>query len=120
MVEPEINVKNGSHTHRDRKTDPRNKEKNTTLYCRRNMDYFLKKNTMDHKSIVILVDDGVASGATFIVAARWLRKFCNPERIIAAATVAPKETVKILKDEVDGVEVIIKPPSSSFHYLGQY
>jgi predicted phosphoribosyltransferase len=69
---------------------------------------------------VILVDDGVASGATFIVAARWLKKSYNPKRIIVAATVAPKETVKILEDEEFDVEIITKPQSTSFSFVGQY
>jgi putative phosphoribosyl transferase len=76
---------------------------------------------IDTNATVVLVDDGVASGATFIVAARWLKKFYNPNRIIVAATAAPKETAKILEDgENNDVEVITKPHSSSFNYVGQY
>lgn len=87
---------------------------------RNNMDY-LDSNKIDTNATVILVDDGVASGATFIVAARWLRKLYNPRRIIVAATVAPKETVELLRnDGINDVEVITKPPLSHFHYVGQY
>jgi putative phosphoribosyl transferase len=84
-----------------------------------NMDY-LNISKIDNNSTVILVDDGIASGSTFIVAARWLKKYYDPKKLVVAATVAPKETVEILKKEVDYVEVITKPPTSSFHYVGQY
>ena len=50
-----------------------------------------------------------------------MKKFYGPKRIIVAATVASKETVKILKDEeINDVEVITKLQSSSFNYVGQY
>lgn len=90
------------------------------LYIQDNTDYLSEVNRIGHKSTVILVDDGIASGATLIVAARWLKKYCNPRRIIVAATVAPKETVKVLEGEASDVEVIAKPPLSNFHFVGQY
>jgi putative phosphoribosyl transferase len=81
---------------------------------------YLDVSKIDTNATVILVDDGVASGATFIVAARWLKKLYNPKRIIVAATVAPKETVKILEDEEIDVEIITMPQSTSFSFVGQY
>ncbi len=95
---------------------------------RRRMQVYLATERLDYLNVskinnsttVILVDDGVASGSTFIVAERWLRKYYNPKRIIVAATVAAKETVELLRNEVDHVEVITKPSLSSFHYVGQY
>jgi putative phosphoribosyl transferase len=57
--------------------------------------------------MVILVDDGIATGATIIAAARWIRKQ-EPKRLIIAAPVAPKQVVKRLKNEVDQIEVIRK------------
>ena len=99
------------------------------LEIKRRMQLYLARDSMDYLDVskidinatVVLVDDGVASGATFIIAARWLKKFYNPKRIIVAATVASKETVKILKDEeINDVEVITKLQSSSFNYVGQY
>jgi len=68
---------------------------------------------------VILADDGAATGATLIVALRWIRKQ-NPKKIIVAVTVAPKETVKFLKEEADHVEVIISPKTSNFKCVEQY
>jgi putative phosphoribosyl transferase len=83
-----------------------------------NMNY-LDSSKLDNTATVILVDDGVASGATFIAAARWLRKIYHPNKIIVAATVAPKESIKIMKDEqINEIEVIAKPQSSNFNFVG--
>ena len=68
---------------------------------------------------VILVDDGAATGATIIVAARLIRKRFRPKRLIIALPVAPKDTVKLLKAEADIVEVVTSP-STHFYSVGQY
>jgi putative phosphoribosyl transferase len=57
---------------------------------------------------VILVDDGIATGATMIAAARWIRKQ-EPKRLIIAAPVAAKKVVECLKEEADQIEVIRNP-----------
>jgi putative phosphoribosyl transferase len=77
---------------------------------------FLKDKT------VILVDDGAATGATIIAAARWIRQLeSKPKRSIIAIPVAPKYTVDLLKKECDAeVEVVISPSSSTFHSVEQY
>lgn len=65
----------------------------------------------------------MASGATFILAAKWIKKQYKPYRVIAAATVASKESVQKLEEEIDEVEVNTKPQSSSFlgsSFVGQY
>jgi putative phosphoribosyl transferase len=66
----------------------------------------------------ILVDDGAATGATIITAARWIRKHYKHKHFIIALPVAPKSTVKLLERECDSVETIITP--SNFHSVGQY
>ena len=68
---------------------------------------------------VILVDDGAATGATVIVAARSIRKRFKPKRLIIALPVTPKDILKLLKREADLVEVVTSP-SSHFHAVGQY
>jgi putative phosphoribosyl transferase len=60
--------------------------------------------------IVILVDDGIASGATVIVAARWVRKQ-GPKQLIIAAPVAQPQAADVLKNEADAVEILSKPPN---------
>lgn len=66
---------------------------------------------------VILVDDGIATGATMIAAARWIRKQ-EPKQLIIAAPVAPKQIVKRLKEEADRIEVIRNP--SEFKTVEQF
>jgi putative phosphoribosyl transferase len=68
--------------------------------------------------IVILVDDGAATGATIIVAARSIRNRFTPHRLIIALPVAPKDTARLLKQESDVTEILTTP--SQFHSVGQY
>ncbi|MGC2570407.1 MAG: phosphoribosyltransferase family protein [Candidatus Nitrosopolaris sp.] len=69
--------------------------------------------------IVLLVDDGAATGATIIVAARSIRKQFKLKCLIIALPVATKDTVKLLKKEADLVEVVTSP-SKHFYGVGQY
>lgn len=69
--------------------------------------------------IVILVDDGIATGATIIAAARWIKKYL-PKYLIIAAPVATKETIDILANEADAVEIIATPPNSKFQAVAQF
>jgi len=57
---------------------------------------------------VVIVDDGAATGATVISAARevWRQK---PKRVIIALPVASLDTQKILEKEADEVEVVLNP-----------
>jgi putative phosphoribosyl transferase len=66
---------------------------------------------------VILVDDGISTGATMIAAARWIRKQ-KPKRLIIAAPVAPKQVVERLKEEADQIEIIRNP--SDFKAVEQF
>jgi putative phosphoribosyl transferase len=68
---------------------------------------------------VILVDDGAATGATLIAAARWLRTKHSPKHLVIAVPVAPKNTVKLLEHECDAVKVVINP-SSIFRSVEQF
>jgi putative phosphoribosyl transferase len=76
-------------------------KRRTSLY-RGKRDYQLKNR------IVILTDDGIATGATVIAAARWIRKE-DPEFLMIAVPVAPPPSVDILRREADAVEVILCP-----------
>lgn len=67
--------------------------------------------------IVILTDDGIATGATIIAAARWIRKH-SPNYLIIAVPVAPPQTVEILKQEADAVDVILSP--EALNSVGQF
>lgn len=69
---------------------------------------------------VILVDDGAATGATAMVAARSIRKHAKkPKSLIIALPVTSKETAMLLERESDRLEVVLKP-STGFRSVGQY
>jgi predicted phosphoribosyltransferase len=71
--------------------------------------------------IVILADDGAATGATIIAASRWIRATKSPSRFIIAIPVAPKNTINLLRREaIDHIEAITRPSTSSFKSVGQY
>jgi predicted phosphoribosyltransferase/SHS2 domain-containing protein len=58
--------------------------------------------------IVMIVDDGIATGSTLIAALRATRAR-KPARLIAVAAVAPVETVQKLRQEADEVVVLHAP-----------
>ncbi|MGM0576915.1 MAG: phosphoribosyltransferase [Myxococcota bacterium] len=66
---------------------------------------------------VILVDDGVATGATMKAAIEALRQY-GPRRIVAAVPVAPAETVSDLRSRVD--EVVCPRTPAPFFAIGQW
>lgn len=57
---------------------------------------------------VILVDDGLATGATMRAAARALRKQ-DPQKLIVAVPVAAAETCNAMLDEVDEIVCAVTP-----------
>ncbi len=67
--------------------------------------------------IVVLVDDGIATGATVIAAARWIRKQ-QPRQLIIAAPIAQSQAAELLKGEADAVEIISRP--SNFGSVNQF
>jgi putative phosphoribosyl transferase len=62
--------------------------------------------------VVMIVDDGIATGSTLVAALRATRAR-GPSRLIAVAAVAPVETVERLKREADEVVVLDAP----IHFL---
>jgi predicted phosphoribosyltransferase len=65
----------------------------------------------------ILVDDGIATGATVIASARWARKQ-NPLMLTVAVPVAPPQSVEVLEQEADSVLVLHTP--RDFASVGQF
>jgi predicted phosphoribosyltransferase len=86
-------------------------ERRLSIYRPNHREYKIKDR------IVILVDDGIATGATVIAAARWVRKH-EPKRLIIASAVVPNQLVKSLKNEADQIEVIRNP--SNFKAVEQF
>lgn len=66
---------------------------------------------------VILVDDGIATGATTRVAIRSI-KCQNPRKLILGVPVGPKETMTALEKEVDEVVCLATP--EPFYAIGQF
>lgn len=67
--------------------------------------------------IVIVTDDGVATGAT-TQAALWAVKLEHPKKLIAAIPVGPEDTIKKLAEDVDEMVCLRLPPL--FAAVGQF
>ncbi len=65
---------------------------------------------------VILVDDGIATGATIFVAIQWIKKQ-NPKRLVVAVPVGPQDTLERLKQIV---EVVVLESPYSFGAVGEF
>lgn len=100
---------------------------------RRKDKYYQKTNYIDSPineitkyTKVLLVDDGIATGSTMTVAAKWLRQQYEKtdsrlERLIVAAPVAPKNITNILKKDCKAeVEVVFHPSELVFYSVQQY
>jgi len=66
---------------------------------------------------IILVDDGIATGATMRAAILSIRKQ-KPATLVVAVPVGPMETIMTLKNEADGVVCLEIP--ELFHAIGQF
>lgn len=81
-----------------------NEKKNES---QRQLEEFRGNSTYDLKNkTVILVDDGIATGATVFVILKWLAKN-NPRKIIVASPVIPANTYEQLKKISDIVALLI-------------
>jgi predicted phosphoribosyltransferase len=90
----------------------------TQLYSGRT--FYWNQNDLNGKT-VILADDGAATGATIIVAARYLKANKNPRKVILAIPISPKGTINTLKNEgIDQIEVITSPQNRNFISIEQY
>ena len=67
--------------------------------------------------IVIVVDDGIATGASMMMAVKILRNM-KPASIIVAVPVAPPDGVRELKRIADEVVALMQP--SDFYAIGQF
>lgn len=66
---------------------------------------------------VVVVDDGIATGATMRAALRAVRRR-RPARLVLAVPVAPPETIASLRSEVD--EVVCLETPSPFFAIGNF
>jgi predicted phosphoribosyltransferase len=65
----------------------------------------------------VVVDDGVATGATAVAALRWARAQ-DPARVVFAAPVGPRSAPRLLAPECDEAVVLEIPPS--FRAVGEW
>ena len=92
--------------------------KETAEVGRREQDYRGGRPAPDlHARVVILVDDGLATGATMRAAVKALRQ-AGAAKIIVAVPVGPPETCQEIAAEAD--EVICATTPEFFHAVGQY
>lgn len=68
--------------------------------------------------MVLLVDDGIATGFTVRAAIESIKKMFAPRKIILAVPVAPPDTLKTLGEEVD--EVVCPLVPDNFYAVGQF
>ena len=89
------------------------------LLERQNQYYQDRKPTVLTGKMVILVDDGVATGNTILVTAALVRKQ-NPDKTIAAIPVAPRSAVKLMESSPDIDEVVCLMTPANFFAVGQF
>jgi len=77
---------------------------------RGNVEYDLEGKT------VVLVDDGIATGATMFAAAEWVKKQ-HPKRVIAAIPVGPRDTIERLSKIA---EVVVLYVPVFFNAVGEF
>lgn len=78
---------------------------------RKSKEYDLRDKT------VVLVDDGIATGATVIVAIQWIKKQ-SPRKLVLAVPVLPAEILEMLRTEVDEVVFLLAP--TEFNAVGEF
>jgi putative phosphoribosyl transferase len=66
---------------------------------------------------VVVVDDGIATGATVMVVVKWIKQY-RPTRVLVAVPVAPKDTVAELSRLGARIQAITTP--ISFASVGQF
>ena len=75
--------------------------------------------------VVIVVDDGIATGATILAVVRAVREQ-KPKELVLAVPVAPLDTIKKLHPEVDAIVCLDTPEElgavgyfyRNFHQIG--
>jgi len=67
--------------------------------------------------IIVIVDDGIATGATILVAALWVKKQ-KPKKVIIAVPVGSKDSIQKLKKIADEVVVLHAP--DFFNAVGEF
>jgi predicted phosphoribosyltransferase len=67
--------------------------------------------------IVVIVDDGIATGATILVATLWVKKQ-KPKKVIVAVPVGSKDAIQKLRQTADDVVALYVP--DFFNAVGEF
>ncbi|MGE0206577.1 MAG: phosphoribosyltransferase [Candidatus Babeliales bacterium] len=93
-------------------------ERIRTLLKKRYQEYRGQKLALDlHNKIVIVVDDGVATGRTVKLALKEVKQF-KPKKLILAVPVGAPDTIKELEKYAD--EVVCLQKAELFFAVGQF
>lgn len=84
--------------------------KRRAMKFRGNVEYHLEDKT------VVLVDDGIATGATMFAAVEWVKNQ-HPKRVIVAIPVGPQDTMERLSSIA---EVVVLSVPVYFNAVGQF
>lgn len=91
-------------------------KKQLELLKARQTQYHLPSPNYENR-IVIIIDDGIATGATTLSAVQEAR-FHHPEKIIVAAAVASRDSANKLREAADDLVVLDEP--INFSAVGQF
>jgi len=91
--------------------------KNEKLKMQNYNEKFKKREISLAGKIIILTDDGIATGATMEAAIAWI-KLQNPSKIVLAVPVAPPEVIEKLKPMVEELVCLEQP--EFFSAVGQF
>jgi putative phosphoribosyl transferase len=70
-------------------------------------------------STIILVDDGIATGASIFVAIQWIKEQ-NPKSLIVAIPVAPRDAIQKLEGMVGVDQVVVLETPEPFGSVGAF
>ena len=92
------------------------KDRQTGKIVKERIEKFGRLENLRGKN-VILVDDGIATGATVETAIKYLKKK-KVEKMILAVPVAPEDVVERIRKEIDGVTILQTP--DDFQAVGEF